>query len=133
MLKYGRGRLIEPMYCTNFKMEGIKVINPPFWAIHPYACDGVDIENVVFQAPITSPNTDGIDPDSCTNVRIINFTASCGDDAIAIKSGKDEYGRAFNRPSSNILIQGKLWNCAFGVNTHVYMISSCHRRLDRPL
>lgn len=82
------------------------MINPPFWAIHPYACDDVHIENVVFTAPLTSPNTDGIDPDSCTNVKIINFTASCGDDAIAIKSGKDEYGRVFNRPSSNILIEG---------------------------
>lgn len=81
-------------------------MNPPYWAVHPYACDGVVIENVLYESPVTSANTDGIDPDSCTNVIIRNFTATCGDDAIAIKSGKNEEGRAFARPSHNILIEG---------------------------
>ena len=107
-LPYGRGRLIEPMYCSDFTMDGVTVINPPFWAIHPYACDNLVFKDITYSAPINSPNTDGIDPDSCTNVLIQNFTVvSCGDDAVAIKSGKDEAGRVFARPSSNILIEGK--------------------------
>ena len=105
-LEYGRPRLIEPMYCTQFSLIGVTVLNPPFWAVHPYACDVVLIENVNFSAPLNSPNTDGIDPDSCSNVIIRNLTATCGDDAVAIKSGKDEYGRQFNRPSYNILVEG---------------------------
>ena len=104
---HGRPRLIEPMYCSQFTMDGVTVKDPPFWGIHLYVCDSVLIENVYFSAPLTSPNTDGIDPDSSSNVIIRNFTASCGDDAIAIKSGKDEYGRNFNVPSRNILIEGK--------------------------
>eukprot|EP00602_Paraphysomonas_sp_CaronLab_P009932 CAMPEP_0185036380 /NCGR_PEP_ID=MMETSP1103-20130426/29294_1 /TAXON_ID=36769 /ORGANISM="Paraphysomonas bandaiensis, Strain Caron Lab Isolate" /LENGTH=365 /DNA_ID=CAMNT_0027573899 /DNA_START=66 /DNA_END=1160 /DNA_ORIENTATION=- len=105
-LPYGRGRLIEPMFCRNFTLLGVTVANPPFWGVHPYACDGVLIDNVIFKAPVGSPNTDGIDPDSCSNVVIRNLTASCGDDAIAIKSGRDQYGREFNMPSYNILIEG---------------------------
>ena len=79
---YGRPRLIEPMYCTNFSMHGVTVLNPPFWGIHPYACTDLLFEDVVFNAPFNSPNTDGIDPDSCSQVIIRNFTASCGDDAV---------------------------------------------------
>lgn len=79
---HGRGRLIEPMYCYNFTMTGVTVANPPFWGIHPFACDTLLFEDVVFMAPLSSPNTDGIDPDSCSNVVIRNLTATCGDDAI---------------------------------------------------
>ena len=103
----GRPRLIEPMYCKNFSMVGVTVQNPPFWAMHPYACDNLLFENVTFSAPPNSPNTDGIDPDSCSNVVIRNFNVlHCGDDAVAIKSGKDSPGRDFGMPSYNILIEG---------------------------
>jgi polygalacturonase len=106
-LAYTRPRLLEPMYCSGFRMLDVTVLNSPFWAMHPYACDDLLFENVVYRAPVTSPNTDGIDPDSCSNVIIRNFTYERGgDDAIAIKSGKDQYGRDFGRPSYNILVEG---------------------------
>jgi polygalacturonase len=105
-LAYGRPRLIEPRFCQNFQMIGVSVMNPPFWGVHPYACDNVLMEDIIFTAPHESPNTDGIDPDSCSNVIIRNLTASCGDDAIAIKSGRDQEGRDFGMPSKNILIEG---------------------------
>lgn len=113
-LTHGRPRLIEPMYCKNFSMVGVTVQNPPFWAMHPYVCDNVLFENITFSAPPNSPNTDGIDPDSCSNVVIRNFNViHCGDDAVAIKSGKDAAGRAFNKPSYNILIEGNTTVSAF--------------------
>ena len=43
--------------------------------------------------------------DSCEDVLIENCYISVGDDAIAIKSGWDQYGIAYGRPSSNILIR----------------------------
>jgi hypothetical protein len=45
------------------------------------------IDGVTIHAPEDSPNTDGIDPDSCKNLRIANCTISVGDDCIIIKSG----------------------------------------------
>jgi polygalacturonase len=125
---YGRGRMIEPMFCSNFSMVGVTVKNPAFWGIHPYACDDLLFENVKFYAPIDSPNTDGLDPDSCSNVIIRNFSATSGDDAIAIKSGRDENGRRFNKPSYNILIEGGVMGHSRGINIgsemsgHVYNV-----------
>ena len=99
-----RGRLIEPMYSARFTVRDISIRNSPFWTIHPYACDDVLIENVTISAPVWSRNTDGIDPDSSTNVVIRNCTLSGGDDNIAIKSGQDKAGRAFNRPTVNVTV-----------------------------
>jgi hypothetical protein len=45
-----------------------------------------------------------IHPDSSTNVCINHCYVRNGDDVIAIKSGWDEYGISFDRPSSNISI-----------------------------
>ena len=104
-LKHTRGRLIEPMFSSSVVIRDITLRNSPFWTVHPYACSGVLVENVVIGAPVWSRNTDGIDPDSSTNVIIRNCTLSGGDDNVAIKSGKDEAGRAFGRPSANILVE----------------------------
>ncbi|KAL5995144.1 hypothetical protein ACLOJK_025202 [Asimina triloba] len=43
--------------------------------------------------------------DSCENVVIEDCYISVGDDGIAIKSGWDQYGIAYGRPSSNILLR----------------------------
>ncbi|RVX05366.1 putative polygalacturonase [Vitis vinifera] len=54
---------------------------------------------------IMCSNTDGIDPDSCEDMVIEDCYISVGDDGIAIKSGWDQYGVAYGRPSVNILIR----------------------------
>jgi polygalacturonase len=78
----------------------------PFWTLHPYDCKNVTIRNVTILAPVTgAPNTDGIDPDSCEDMVIEDCYISTGDDAIAIKSGWDQFGIAYGRPSTNILIR----------------------------
>jgi polygalacturonase len=59
------------------------------------------------QSPINnphSPNTDGINPESCKYVHISNCHISVGDDCITIKSGKDIPGRAKNMPAENYTI-----------------------------
>lgn len=43
--------------------------------------------------------------DSCEDVVIENCYICTGDDGIAIKSGWDQYGIAYKRPSTNILIR----------------------------
>ncbi|KAJ6347316.1 hypothetical protein OIU76_003906 [Salix suchowensis] len=55
--------------------------------------------------PLILPNTDGIDPDSSSNVCIEDSYISTGDDLVAVKSGWDEYGIAYGRPSSGITIR----------------------------
>lgn len=133
-LTHGRPRLIEPMYCKNFTMVGVTVQNPPFWAMHPYVCDNVVFENITFSAPPNSPNTDGIDPDSCSNVVIRNFNViHCGDDAVAIKSGKDAAGRAFGKPSYNILIEGGTIGPSSGIDIGSEMSGDVYNIMVRNL
>ncbi|CAL9162433.1 unnamed protein product [Musa hybrid cultivar] len=65
----------------------------------------VVVKNVTILAPYDSPNTDGVDPDSSMNVCIEDCYISTGDDLVAVKSGWDEYGIAYARPSSGITVR----------------------------
>ncbi|KAI5064287.1 hypothetical protein GOP47_0020957 [Adiantum capillus-veneris] len=63
------------------------------------------IQYVTILAPIESSNTDGIDPDSSSHVCIEDCYIENGDDLVSIKSGWDEHGINYGRPSSKIIIQ----------------------------
>ncbi|XP_011007764.1 PREDICTED: probable polygalacturonase isoform X1 [Populus euphratica] len=106
LLNHTRGPLVQIMWSSDIVIMNITLRNSPFWTLHPYDCKNVTIRNVTILAPIfEAPNTDGIDPDSCEDMVIEDCYISVGDDAIAIKSGWDQYGIAYGRPSTNILIR----------------------------
>ncbi|KAL0447767.1 UNVERIFIED_CONTAM: putative polygalacturonase [Sesamum latifolium] len=67
--------------------------------------NNVVINYATILAPADSPNTDGIDPDSSSHVCIEDSYISTGDDLVAVKSGWDEYGIAYGRPSHDITIR----------------------------
>ncbi|KHG04545.1 putative polygalacturonase [Gossypium arboreum] len=93
------------MNSTGVVISNLTFLNSPFWTIHPVYCSHVIVQNVTILAPLDSPNTDGINPDSSNDVCIEDCYISTGDDLIAIKSGWDEYGISFARPSTNIIIR----------------------------
>ncbi|XP_024514995.1 probable polygalacturonase isoform X2 [Selaginella moellendorffii] len=105
LLNHTRGHLVEFVSSTNIIISNVTLVNSPFWTLHPVYCTNVLIQGVTILAPQDSPNTDGIDPDSSSNVCIQDCYISNGDDMIAIKSGWDEYGIAYGQPSSNIHIR----------------------------
>ncbi|KAE8685163.1 Detected protein of confused Function [Hibiscus syriacus] len=109
-LNYTRPDLIELMNSTGIVISNLTFLNSPFWTIHPVYCSHVIVQNVTILAPLDSPNTDGIDPDSSDDVCIEDCYISTGDDLIAIKSGWDEYGISFARPSTNIIIRRLIGN-----------------------
>lgn len=86
-LDYPRPRLIGFADCSNVLIEGITLTNSPAWTINPVRCENVNIRGVTIINPPDSPNTDGINPDSCRLVHISDCTVSVGDDCITIKSG----------------------------------------------
>ncbi|XP_042373985.1 probable polygalacturonase isoform X1 [Zingiber officinale] len=104
-LNFTRGYLIEIMYSSQILISNITLIDSPSWNLHPVYSSDVVVSAVTILAPVYSPNTDGINPDSCSNVRIEDCYIVSGDDCIAIKSGWDEYGIKFNMPSQHILIR----------------------------
>ncbi len=98
-----RPPFIQPMFCKNVLIEGITIRNSPFWTVNPEFCDNVTVHAVTINNP-HSPNTDGINPESCSNVHISNCHISVGDDCITIKSGKDAPGRKMARAAENYTI-----------------------------
>ncbi|GMH16600.1 hypothetical protein Nepgr_018441 [Nepenthes gracilis] len=106
LLNHTRGPLIQIMWSSDIMITNITLRNSPFWTLHPYDCKNVTIQNITILAPLfDAPNTDGIDPDSCEDMVIEDCYISVGDDGIAIKSGWDQYGISYGRPSTNILIR----------------------------
>ncbi|KAF7144386.1 hypothetical protein RHSIM_Rhsim05G0004800 [Rhododendron simsii] len=106
LLNNTRGPLVQIMWSSDIVISNITLRDSPFWTLHPYDCKNVTVRNVTILAPIIeAPNTDGIDPDSCEDMVIEDCYISVGDDGIAIKSGWDQYGIAYGRPSKNILIR----------------------------
>ncbi|KAK6259132.1 hypothetical protein SCA6_013606 [Theobroma cacao] len=120
-LKHTRGHLLELMNSHNILISNLTFLNSPFWTIHPVYCSviierltvsfstfsfsNVVIKDMTILAPLNAPNTDGIDPDSSTNVCIEDCYIESGDDLVAVKSGWDQYGITMARPSSNIIVR----------------------------
>ncbi|XP_051114368.1 probable polygalacturonase [Andrographis paniculata] len=106
LLNHTRGPLVQIMWSSDIVISNITLLDSPFWTIHPFDCKNVTLKNLTILAPIfEAPNTDGIDPDSCEDMVIEDCYISVGDDGVAIKSGWDQYGIAYGRPSMNILIR----------------------------
>ena len=101
---YLRPVMISFKDCENVLMEDCLFQNSPCWNIHPLMCKNVIINNVTVRNPWYSQNGDGLDVDSCENVLVINSSFDVGDDAICIKSGKDEDGRRRARPCRNLIV-----------------------------
>ncbi len=102
-----RPQLIQLFECKNILIEDVNITNSPFWCIHLLKSENITVRRVNYNA--RNINNDGIDPEYCKNVLIENVNFDNGDDNIAIKSGRDDEGRATNIPSENIIIR----NCHF--------------------
>lgn len=86
-------------------LEGVTFKNSPSWCLHPLSCEDFTVNNIMVINPWYSQNGDAIDLESCKNALIINSVFDAGDDAICIKSGKDESGRRRGEPCQNVIIK----------------------------
>lgn len=100
--------------CENISFQGVTVQNTPSWNLHPYFSKNIRFIDMKLISPKNSPNTDGCDPESCSNVDILGVHFSVGDDCIAIKSGKIYMGRKYKRPSENFNIRNCSMNFGHG-------------------
>jgi polygalacturonase len=96
--------MISFIECKNVLLEGILFENSPGWDIHPFMCENLIVDGIFARNPEYAQNGDGIDIESCKNVIVINSTFDVGDDAICLKSGKDETGRERGKPTENVIV-----------------------------
>ena len=101
-----RPQFIQFNRCENVLVEDIKIRNSPFWTLHLYLSNNVVVRGVDIYAH--GHNNDGIDPEMSQNVLIENCTFDQGDDAIAIKSGRNPEGWRLKTPSKNIVVRNCL-------------------------
>ena len=103
-MSYGlRPQLVNMVHCERILIKDVKMINSPFWVIHPLLSKNITVDGVYVWNE--GPNGDGCDPEACENVLIQNCVFHTGDDCIAIKSGRNNDGRLWNQPSKNIIIR----------------------------
>ena len=100
---YLRPSFVEFFECKNAMLKDIKIVDAPFWIIHPIKSTNVIIDGVSIKSH--GPNNDGCDPEYSKNVIIRNCIFDTGDDCIAIKSGRDADGRRVAIASENIVVQ----------------------------
>ena len=98
---YPRPTLVYVEHCNHISFTDVVMQNAPFWTLHPAGCDDVLISQIRILNDLDVANSDGIDPDHSTNVRILGCHVTCADDCICLKSsaGNMEYG-----PTKNVII-----------------------------
>ncbi|MCC8047051.1 MAG: glycoside hydrolase family 28 protein [Clostridiales bacterium] len=117
MVTAWRPRLLFLNHCKNVRVQGVLLHDSPSWTVHPYFCEQLLFSDFAIENPQVSPNTDGIDPESCRDVTICGIRFTLGDDCIAVKSGKIYMGRKYKTPSSNIHIYQCLMENGHGAVT----------------
>ncbi|HEV2444463.1 MAG TPA: glycoside hydrolase family 28 protein [Candidatus Sulfopaludibacter sp.] len=99
--------LIEPINCTDIRLEDFSTEYRLMWSIHPTYCDNIFIKGLTIRS--TGGNGDGIDLDSCRHARIDACDIATGDDCISLKSGRGSEACLLGRPTEDVVIT----NCTF--------------------
>ena len=111
-----RPRLVFVQGCDDVRLQGVRLMNSPFWTTHLYQCNRVKISGLYIfapSAPVPAPSSDAIDIDVCTDVHINGCYFSVNDDAIALKGGKGPWAHkdtVNNGENRNIIIE----DCTYG-------------------
>jgi polygalacturonase len=101
----------------NYTISGVTIQNSPMWQVHLSWLTNAHVHDVRILAPAQEGhNTDGIDPDCAQNVLIERVYISTGDDCIAIKSGRNWFGREFGRTAKNITVRDSVFGTGHGLS-----------------
>jgi polygalacturonase len=111
---HGRPHCVFLANATDVTFEDVTVLRPGDWNTHFSSVTNLRVRRV----NITSPhgeNADGIDVDSCRDVVVEDSFIHSGDDAIAMKSGRDYWGRLYDRPTRDVLVRNVTFGAGYGV------------------
>ncbi|MDE6518300.1 MAG: glycoside hydrolase family 28 protein [Acetatifactor sp.] len=98
---YPRVPLLFLVHVQHLSLQGVTLTGSAFWTTHLVGCEDVLIDGIRILNNLKMANCDGIDPDHCKNVRIVNCHIECADDCIVFKNTASsmEYG-----PCENIVV-----------------------------
>jgi len=98
-----RPHFIQFNRCRQVLIEDVEIENSPFWVVHPYLCEDVIMRRVTVKA--RGHNNDGVDPEMTQNMLIEDCIFDQGDDAIALKSGRDHDAWRLSTATRNIVVR----------------------------
>lgn len=118
-----RGRAVCIRNTERVTIRGVSIRQSPAWCLHLIFCRDVLLDSMEVHSKYDENgkqyegiyNGDGIDIDSCKNVRVVNSLIASQDDCIAVKSGRNEMGRRVGIPSEDIVIENCRFHSGFGV------------------
>ena len=99
-----RPSLLQILDSQNVRIDGLRLTRSPFWTCHTVCSGNLVLRNLSVNNPYDSPNTDGMDIESCLNVEIRGCDIHVGDDGIAVKCGSGREMMASQR-SENIVVE----------------------------
>ena len=115
---YLRPALLQLLDSQRILFEDFALVDNAFWMIHPVYCKDITIRRLTLDCMLI--NNDGIDLDSCENVLVEDSVFRNGDDAVVIKSGRDQDGLRVGKPTKKVVIR----NCVFAEVLHGFAIGS---------
>lgn len=100
---YPRVPLLFLEHISHLTLHQVTLTGSAFWTTHMVGCDDVLIDGIRIINNLRLANCDGIDPDHCKNVRIVNCHIESADDCIVFKntSHYKKYGACENILVSN--------------------------------
>lgn len=83
---------------SHLTVHQVTLTNSAFWTVHMVGCRDVLIDGIRILNNLRMASSDGIDPDHCQNVRIVNCHIESADDCIVLKNTASamEYGNCEN-------------------------------------
>ncbi|MBR2258385.1 MAG: glycoside hydrolase family 28 protein [Blautia sp.] len=100
---YPRTPLIFLENIRHLTVQNVTLTRSGFWTLHMVGCEDVLVDGIRILNNLKMANCDGIDPDHCRNVRIMNCHIESADDSIVLKTSGayKSYG-----PTENVIISG---------------------------
>ena len=96
------GPMITFIKCQDVSLHDIRLIDSPSWTVWPQACERVHVHGVTIVNSREVPNSDGINPISCRDVRISDCHIDAGDDCIGVFSAS--YYTEDVTPCENVVV-----------------------------
>lgn len=98
-----RPNMVQINESKNILIKGVTFQNSPAWTLHFIVSEHITIRGVKVKNPWYGQNNDAVDLESSRNALLEDCVFDTGDDAITLKSGRDEQGRKRGIPTENII------------------------------
>jgi polygalacturonase len=108
ILKKRPGQMVYFCECRKVNVEGVSMINAPYWTLFLHGCEDVVVHGLLIDNPPSTRNGDGIDIDCCRNVVASGCIIRSGDDSITLRGNsaplRDKTRKCENVTVSNCVL-----------------------------